>query len=92
VHTGLGNVEAMADLNTRLMRRHGVKLAVRLGIHTGPVVVGVMGGGGRHERLAMGETLNIAARLQGLAPAPASSGPWMWPAARRQDLWSYAPP
>jgi class 3 adenylate cyclase len=44
VHTGLGIVEAMADLNTRLMRLHGVKLAVRLGIHTGPVVVGVVGG------------------------------------------------
>jgi class 3 adenylate cyclase len=69
VHTGLGIIEAMATLNTRLMGLHGVKLAVRLGIHTGPVVVGVMGGAGRHERLAMGETLNIAARLEGLAPA-----------------------
>jgi predicted ATPase len=42
---------------------------VRLGIHTGSVVVGVMGGGGRHEHLALGETPNIAARLEGLAPA-----------------------
>src|SRR5215831_8156236 len=69
VHAGLGIVTAMVDLNTRLMGRYGVKLAVRLGIHTGPVVVGVMGGAGRLERMAMGETLNIAARLQGLAPA-----------------------
>ena len=44
---------------------------MRLGIHTGPVVVGVMGGGGRHEHLALGETPNIAARLQSLAPANA---------------------
>src|SRR5215831_6282261 len=71
VHTGLGIVEAIATLNTRLMGRYGVKLAVRLGIHTGPVVVGVMGGAGRLERLAMGETLNIAARLQTLAPTNA---------------------
>ena len=42
-------------------------LAVRLGLHTGPVVVGAMGGGGRHEHLALGETPNIAARLEGLA-------------------------
>src|SRR5262245_16123418 len=70
VHAGLGIVEAMADLNTRLMRRHGVTLAVRIGIHTGPVVVGAMGTAG-HERVAMGETLNIASRLQGLAPADA---------------------
>ena len=71
VHTGLGIVQAIATLNTRLAAQYGVQLAVRLGIHTGPVVVGVMGGGGRHEHLALGETPNIAARLQGLAPANA---------------------
>ena len=69
VHTGLGIVEAMATLHTRLAAQYDVQLAVRLGIHTGPVVVGVMGGGGRHEHLALGETPNIAARLEGLAPA-----------------------
>jgi class 3 adenylate cyclase/predicted ATPase len=71
VHTGLGIVEAIATLNTRLAAQYDVQLAVRLGIHTGPVVVGQMGGGGRHEHLALGETPNIAARLQGLAPANA---------------------
>jgi class 3 adenylate cyclase/predicted ATPase len=71
VLTGLGIVGAIATLNTRLMEQYGVQLAVRLGIHTGPVVVGVMGGGGRHEHLALGETPNIAARLEGLAPANA---------------------
>ena len=67
VHTGLGIVEAMGTLNSRLQAEYGVALAVRLGIHTGPVVVGVMGGGARHEHLALGETPNIAARLEGLA-------------------------
>ena len=42
-------------------------LAVRLGIHTGLVVVGDVGGGARQEQLALGETPNLAARLQGLA-------------------------
>src|SRR5262249_39682845 len=41
--------------------------AVRGGIHTGLVVVGGMGSAGRQEQLALGETPNIAARLQGLA-------------------------
>jgi class 3 adenylate cyclase len=63
VHTGLGMVQAIATLNTRLATQYGVQLAVRVGIHTGPVVVGVMGGGGRHEHLALGETPNLAARL-----------------------------
>src|SRR4029450_1214844 len=53
------------------MGQYAVQLAVRLGIHTGPVVVGGMGGGERHERLALGETPNTAARREGLAPANA---------------------
>jgi class 3 adenylate cyclase/tetratricopeptide (TPR) repeat protein len=68
VRAGLGIVETLTTtLNTRLEREHGVRLAVRIGLHTGPVVVGEMGGGGRHEQLALGETTNIAARLEGLA-------------------------
>jgi tetratricopeptide (TPR) repeat protein len=39
-----------------------------VGIHTGPVVVGTVGGGTRPEALALGETANVAARLQGVAP------------------------
>ena len=67
VHAGLGMVEAMEALNTRLDARFSVELAVRIGIHTGPVVVGEMGGGERYENLALGETPNIAARLEALA-------------------------
>jgi class 3 adenylate cyclase/predicted ATPase len=68
LHAGLGIVEAITTtLNPRLEQEKGVQLTVRLGIHTGPVVVGEMGGGGRHENLATGETVNIAARLEGLA-------------------------
>jgi predicted ATPase/class 3 adenylate cyclase len=67
VHTGLGMVEAISTLNTTLVRDHGVRLAVRVGIHTGLVVVGEMGSDDRPERLALGETPNLAARLQGLA-------------------------
>jgi class 3 adenylate cyclase/predicted ATPase len=67
VRTGLGILAAMETLNTGLVRDKGVRLAVRVGIHTGLVVVGEMGSGGRHEHLALGDTPNLAARLQGLA-------------------------
>ena len=67
VRAGLGMVEAMGQLNARLSQEHGVQLDVRLGIHTGQVVVGEIGGGARHEQLALGETPNVAARLQGMA-------------------------
>ncbi|RMF86874.1 MAG: hypothetical protein D6736_14115 [Nitrospinota bacterium] len=67
VRAGLGMVDALGILNTRLEQEYGVRLAVRVGMHTGLVVVGEMGAGGRQEQLALGETPNIAARLQGLA-------------------------
>ena len=67
VRTGLGILEAMGTLPTPLLRDTSVRLAVRVGIHTGLVVVGEMGSGGRHEHLALGDTPNLAARLQGLA-------------------------
>jgi class 3 adenylate cyclase/predicted ATPase len=67
VRAALGMMEAMGQLNQHLERERGVRLAIRLGIHTGLVVVGEMGGGNRQEQLALGETPNLAARLQGLA-------------------------
>ncbi len=67
IHTGLNIIEAMGTLNARLEQERGVWLAVRVGIHTGLVVVGEMGSGDRHEWLALGETPNVAAKLQALA-------------------------
>jgi TOMM system kinase/cyclase fusion protein len=67
VRAGLGMVEAVGQLNTRLERERGVQLAVRLGAHTGLVVVGDVGEGPQQEQLALGETPNLAARLQGMA-------------------------
>jgi class 3 adenylate cyclase len=60
-------VEALGQLNLRLAQERGVSIAVRLGIHTGQVVVGEIGGEAKHEQLALGETPNLAARLQGIA-------------------------
>jgi class 3 adenylate cyclase len=67
VRTGLGILASMGDLNQELTRAKGLQLALRLGIHTGLVVVGQMGSPGRQEQLALGETPNVAARIQGLA-------------------------
>ena len=67
VRAALDMLEATGRLNVRLEREKGVRLAIRVGIHTGPVVVGVMGSGDHQEHLAMGKTLHVAARIQGLA-------------------------
>jgi class 3 adenylate cyclase len=67
IHAGLGLLQTLEPLNAQLQQEPGVRLAVRLAIHTGVVVVGMLGEGTRQERLALGDTPNIAARLQGLA-------------------------
>jgi class 3 adenylate cyclase/predicted ATPase len=66
VSAGLAVVDAVAALNAR-QPPGGVALAVRVGIHTGLVVVGEVGGGSRREQLALGEAPNVAARLEALA-------------------------
>src|SRR4030095_13258726 len=67
VRAGLGMLAALGQLTTRLGQERGVHLAARLGLHTGLVVVGDVGSGARQEQLALGETPNLAARLQGIA-------------------------
>jgi class 3 adenylate cyclase len=67
VRTGLGILDALGNLKKGLQQAKGIQVAVRVGIHTGLVVVGEMGSTGRQEQLALGETPNVAARMQGLA-------------------------
>ena len=63
VRTALEIIEALHRLNPRLPH----PLHVRLGIHTGLVVIGEIGSSEKREILALGETPNLAARLQGMA-------------------------
>ena len=62
VRAGLELIAAVAGLNTR------ASLQTRVGIATGLVVVGdLVDAGGSQERGIIGETPNLAARLQGIA-------------------------
>jgi TOMM system kinase/cyclase fusion protein len=67
VRAGREMLHELATLNPRLEAEHGVRLQARVGIHTGPVVVGEVGGRERQETLALGDTLNVAARLEAFA-------------------------
>ena len=42
-------------------------IKMRIGIHTGPVVVGTLGNNLRVEFKAVGDTVNLASRMEGLA-------------------------
>jgi class 3 adenylate cyclase len=63
-------LEIVADLSAvagRSLKDHAIALNARLGIHTGPVIVGEIGGRDRREQLAVGKTPNVAARIQNIA-------------------------
>jgi adenylate cyclase len=47
-------------------RRYGGELAVGIGLNSGPVSVGSVGGGGRLEFTVIGDTVNVAARVERL--------------------------
>src|SRR5208283_5838088 len=64
VHAALDITEAVGHLQTPARE----KLAVRVGIATGLVVAGdIVGQGAAQEQVVVGDTPNLAARLQGLA-------------------------
>jgi class 3 adenylate cyclase/predicted ATPase len=67
VYTGLGMLNGMKQLNARLEQDKAIHLALRVGLHTGLVVIGEIGEGSRQEQLALGEVPNVTARIQGLA-------------------------
>jgi class 3 adenylate cyclase len=63
-HAGLALVDAVAELQTDI----GSRLQIRVGIATGMVVVGdLIGEGAAKEQAVIGETPNLAARLQTFA-------------------------
>ncbi len=68
LHTGLAIIEALPGLNAGIGHARNAKLAVRIGIATGLVMVGeTIGTGAGAERTVVGETPNLAARLQDFA-------------------------
>ncbi len=65
VRAALGIVRAVADLSGQLVREGQPEVQVRIGVHTGLVVVGELGRGARRETsVIVGLAANLAARLQ----------------------------
>jgi class 3 adenylate cyclase/tetratricopeptide (TPR) repeat protein len=63
----LGIQARMRELSGEVEARYASALRIRIGIHTGPVVVGKIGDDLRMEFKALGDTVNLAARLEAAA-------------------------
>ena len=55
----------VADLNSRYAAAAGVTLAVRIGLNTGELIVGNVGSSRKKNYTVMGDTVNLASRLEG---------------------------
>src|SRR5215472_9842506 len=67
VHAALGIQRAIGDVAQTLQAERGLSLRMRIGINTGLVVVGKIGDDLRMDYTAVGDTTNLAARLQQMA-------------------------
>jgi len=64
VRCALDMVKSIGELGAEHHTHAGIDLQVRVGINTGPVVVGVVGTDAANEYTAMGDAVNVAARMQ----------------------------
>jgi class 3 adenylate cyclase/tetratricopeptide (TPR) repeat protein len=67
VHAALGIRDGVRALAASLAAERRAPLEVRVGVHAGPVIVGTVGNDLKMDYTAIGDTTNLAARLQGMA-------------------------
>lgn len=59
--------DRLQELNQKWQQQQGPHLQMRVGIYTGPVIVGSLGGKNRLEYGVIGDSVNIASRLESYA-------------------------
>ena len=59
-------LSALDELNARILEEGREAIAIGIGIHTGPAIVGSIGSPERLEFTAIGSAVNIASRIEGL--------------------------
>lgn len=67
VRTGKDIIEAIDELNVELKRDFGREIACGVGVHCGKAVVGNIGCKVRMDYTAIGDTVNVAERLEAIA-------------------------
>jgi class 3 adenylate cyclase len=66
-HAALSIQKAMGDYGQKVARDYGAEFKMRIGLNSGPVIVGAIGDDLRMDYTAVGDTTNLASRMERLA-------------------------
>jgi class 3 adenylate cyclase/hemoglobin-like flavoprotein len=67
IRAGLQAMARMAELNRYAERHFGRRFDLRIGLHYGPVVIGRVGHASKRQLTAIGDTVNVASRIEAQA-------------------------
>ncbi len=66
-YTALSIQKAMGNYDEKLKKEYGIKFKMRIGLNSGPVIVGSIGDDLRMDYTAVGDTTNLASRMESMA-------------------------
>jgi len=66
-YAALSIQSAVGEYGGRIEKEHGVEFKLRIGLNSGPVIVGSIGDDLRMDYTAVGDTTNLAARMESMA-------------------------
>lgn len=89
VAAGREMLKGLATLNAQIAAQGSAPLAIGIGIHTGPAIVGSIGSPKRMEFTAIGSTVNIASRIESLTKTLGT--PLLFSAATQHSLGNEMP-
>jgi len=66
-YAALSIQNTMMDYGAQIEKKHGVDFKIRMGVNSGPVIVSAIGDDLRMDYTAVGDTTNLAARMESMA-------------------------
>jgi class 3 adenylate cyclase/tetratricopeptide (TPR) repeat protein len=89
-HAALSTQRAVGEYGKKIENDHGVEFKLRIGLNSGPVIVGSIGDDLRMDYTAVGDTTNLAARMESLA-APGTALVTAHTHRLAKDFFKYEP-